>query len=200
MTNSLHDVLLAPLQESWRQLSERLNGITEQEYRWEPFRPCWSVAQRPDGTWFGEIVRPEPDPTPVTTIAWRLWHIGEDCFESYSRRAFASTAGNLPEGDWVSTHTEAVEFTGACVGHFGRQMAGLTEQQLFTELGPSWGPFANRTYADLLQHATRELTHHAAEIAVLRDIFAELLRQGVAGNDPHHRQVVEPDPGVAISP
>lgn len=196
MTTSLHDVLLAPLQESWRQLSERLVGLTEQEYRWEPFRPCWSVAQRSDGSWFGEIVRPEPTPKPVTTIAWRLWHIGEDCFESYSRRAFGQTAGDLPVGDWVVSHSEAVSFTGACVGHFGRQMAALDTEQLFTQLGSTWGPFADRTYADLLQHATRELTHHAAEIAVLRDIFAELLRQGVAGQDQQVQETIHPEAGV----
>jgi len=184
MTSTLHDVLLHPLQESWRQLSDRLEGLTEQEYRWEPFRPCWSVEQRPDGSWFGQIVRPEPQPAPVTTIAWRLWHIGEDCFESYSRRAFGSTAGNLPEGDWVGGHRAATDYTGQCIAHFGSEMAALTDAQLFRELGPDWGPFANRTYADLLQHATRELTHHGAEIGLLRDIFSGLAQRSRTPSNP----------------
>lgn len=184
MTSTLHDILLAPLHESWQQLSDRLVGLTEQEYRWEPFRPCWSVGQRTDGSWFGQIVRPEPDPAPVTTIAWRMWHIGEDCFESYSRRAFGTTAGNLAIGDWVAGHRAATEFTGQCIAHFGSKMAALTETELLAELGPHWGPFANRTFADLAQHATRELTHHAGEIGLLRDIFAGLAQQSRVPANP----------------
>src|SRR5580765_7087506 len=71
-------------------LRARLEGLTDEEYLWEPVPDCWSVRPRgqtrsasPAGT--GEWVldsfdyharpRQEPSPTPFTTIAWRLGHL-----------------------------------------------------------------------------------------------------------------------------
>jgi hypothetical protein len=67
---------------AWREhLLRRLDGLDDQEYLWEPVDGCWSVRRRPDGHWTpdlgprGSTWTPE-DPPPVTTIAWRLWHLG----------------------------------------------------------------------------------------------------------------------------
>ena len=51
-----------------------LETLTDEEYLWEPVPGCWSI--RPTGhggqgkfeSWL------DPDPVPVTTIAWRLSH------------------------------------------------------------------------------------------------------------------------------
>ncbi len=61
-----------------------LNGLTDEEYRWEPVAGVWNV--RPRGTSRAPIAAgrgdftidfamPEPDPPPVTTIAWRIGHL-----------------------------------------------------------------------------------------------------------------------------
>ena len=65
----------------WARLRERLTGLTQAEYLWEPVAGMWSVRENADGVWRVErVVREEPDPVPVpapvTTVAWRLWHIG----------------------------------------------------------------------------------------------------------------------------
>lgn len=66
----------------WRRTRARLEGLTDDEYRWEPVPGCWSLRPRPDGRLTWESVLPAPDPVPFTTIAWRLWHLidmyGED--------------------------------------------------------------------------------------------------------------------------
>jgi hypothetical protein len=52
-----------------------LQTLTDEEYLWEPVPGCWSI--RPTGPGGrGEIEQtwPDPDPAPVTTIAWRLSH------------------------------------------------------------------------------------------------------------------------------
>src|SRR5437867_1831088 len=69
----------------WReQLRPRLNGLTDEEYRWEPVPGAWNVRPRGTGTapvaagageFTIDFAMPEPDPPPVTTIAWRLGHI-----------------------------------------------------------------------------------------------------------------------------
>ena len=43
---------------------------------------------------------------------------------------------------------------------------------VFELLGPSWGPFAQHTRLDLYLHARHEVSHHGAEIALLRDLYA----------------------------
>jgi len=59
----------------WRRLIDRLEGLTDEEYLWEPVPGCWSIHPRPDGLWTWDFSWPEPDPPPITTIAWRLVHI-----------------------------------------------------------------------------------------------------------------------------
>ena len=64
----------------------RLTSMTDAEYFWEPVPGCWSIRPRsaavtPMAAGQGELVidfeLPEPTPAPVTTIAWRLGHIGD---------------------------------------------------------------------------------------------------------------------------
>jgi hypothetical protein len=70
-----------------RQLRPRLNGLTDEEYRWEPVPGAWNVRPRGKGTapvaagageFTIDFAMPEPDPPPVTTIAWRLGHINRE--------------------------------------------------------------------------------------------------------------------------
>src|ERR1035441_8504942 len=69
----------------WREyLRPRLDGLTDAEYRWEPVAGAWNVRPRGTGSAQGQAGRgefvidlamAEPDPPPVTTIAWRLGHL-----------------------------------------------------------------------------------------------------------------------------
>src|SRR4051794_27161378 len=60
----------------------RLDGLTDEQYFWEPVPDCWSIRPRGDradapgtGEFTIDWAFPAPDPAPVTTIAWRLAHI-----------------------------------------------------------------------------------------------------------------------------
>lgn len=68
----------------WRQLRPRLDGLTDEEYFWQPVPGCWTISRRgessaPMSVGAGEFTfdygRAEQSPAPVTTIAWRLAHI-----------------------------------------------------------------------------------------------------------------------------
>ena len=49
--------------------------------------------------------------------------------------------------------------------------AGATDG-LAEPCGPAEGPWAERPRAELVLHINRELIHHGAEIALLRDLYA----------------------------
>ena len=53
------------------QLRPRLDGLTDEEYFWQPVPDCWTV--HPDGSI--DFTYPPPQPEPFTTIAWRLAHV-----------------------------------------------------------------------------------------------------------------------------
>ena len=151
------------------ELLGRLEGLCDDEYRWEPVPGGWTV-RAVGGDWVVDPVDREADPAPFTTIAWRLWHISIDCFESYSARAFGSRATDLPDDRFVGTATEAIELVGRTVDHFLAAFDAMGDD-VARPLGPTWGPYAEADHVDLALHALRELVHHGAEVALLRDLW-----------------------------
>ncbi len=151
------------------QVLDRLSGLSDDEYFWEPVPGCWTVTSVSDGWTAGND--PEADPPPFTTIAWRLWHLW-DCFESYSERAFDSRASALPYDRFVGTSIEAVALLRRSTAHFLDELDALGDDA-WRPLGPAFGPFAEASHVDLTLHALRELQHHGAEIGLLRDLWAD---------------------------
>lgn len=148
---------------------DRVAGLGQDEYLWEPVPDCWSV--RPVEDRFVADFIPEAEPPPFTTIAWRLWHISVDCFDGYSQRVFGTSGSGLPDPEFVGTAEEAVAILSTSIAHFRENMQTLGPD-IWQPLGPSWGPHAESTRADLVLHAYRELVHHGAEIGVLRDLYS----------------------------
>ena len=73
----------------------RLEGLSDDEYLWEPVEGCWSVRQRPDGTHVMDGMWPAPSPPPLTTVAWRMMHIGVECFVTRASTFFGN--GTVPD-------------------------------------------------------------------------------------------------------
>ncbi|MFN8536803.1 MAG: DinB family protein [Thermomicrobiales bacterium] len=76
--------ILAQFEFARGRLLDRLVGLTDDEYLWEPVPGCWSIRPRAQvaanrsygsGAWQLERAYPEPDPAPFTTLAWRLCHL-----------------------------------------------------------------------------------------------------------------------------
>jgi hypothetical protein len=161
-------------------LRPRLTGLTDEEYRWEPVPGAWNV--RPRGTGMapiavgaGEFIidyaMPEPDPPPVTTIAWRLGHI----VVGVLGMRVASHFGGPP--DDYATHrypgdaaTALAQLDVAYAGWIGG-VRGLGPGEMALAIGPAEGPWADRPMAELVLHINREMLHHGAEIALLRDLY-----------------------------
>jgi hypothetical protein len=159
----------------WDRLTGRLTGLTDEEYFWEPVAGCWSLRQGGDGRWHldgGGGGGPAPDPVPVTTIAWRLGHLGGVAVGGFADRRFG--AGTLA--------TERIDFPSCAAAvpgfldeHYRAWRAGLTSlspSEWAAPLGPAWGPYADASTVDLTLHVLDEVIHHGAEAALLRDLYS----------------------------
>ena len=152
--------------------TERFEGLTDDEYLWEPVADCWSV-RLVDDAWATDFAWPPPDPAPVATIAWRLVHVCSNLTE-HGLRAVAFEGG---KADFVSpsevrpTASEALAVLERSVLRWKRDLDGLTEARLWEPLGPEADDFADDTVASFVEHIHDEFIHHTAEIALLRDLY-----------------------------
>lgn len=150
--------------------------MTDAEFFWEPCDGCWTVHRRSEtrgvsadgaGEWVIDYVIPEPDPAPVTTIAWRLVHIAVVNY-LYWDYAFGSASMSF-DLENPSTAASAVQWLTASQVPLTRTLEGLTDEALDGESMTNWGetwPTA-RIFTTLI----KEQTHHGAEISLLRDLY-----------------------------
>lgn len=169
---ALTAVVLEALDNAWAPFVERTADLSDAEYHWEPAAGAWTVRAR-DGGWAADWADPDPDPVPasVTTIAWRCWHIAVDCLDSYSARLFGRRGTGLDGTAWVADWATASTLLADSWSVFRTGVGTWTDADLLVTLGDAWGPFANHSRLDLVLHALREVVHHTAEIALLRDLY-----------------------------
>jgi hypothetical protein len=174
--------LLEPLTFHWEgQARPRLDGLTDDEYRWEPAPEAWSVRPRAEATtalaagageWVIDFEVPEPDPAPVTTIAWRLGHVIVGVFGARNAAHFGGPPTDYLSHDYAGTATAALAQLDDGYARWVAGVRGLDEDALARPVGEAEGPHAALPYAALVLHIHREVIHHLAEVALLRDLWA----------------------------
>lgn len=171
--------ILAAFENVRFRLFERLEGLTDAEYHWEPVSDCISIRPGDDGVFRVATLFPESSPEapdPFTTIAWRIWHIGGLCLRGYVIHFFEDVPelGDLHE--WPGTAKEGIQALAEDWEHFISRIAALGDERLLAPIGMGPGGWADETYLKLALHALKEVTHHGGEIGLLRDLY---LREGV---------------------
>ena len=177
-----NDQLTDQLDWHWHhQLRGRLSGLSDGEYRWEPVNGAWSVRPRGTGMaaiqagagdWTIDFAFPEPDPAPVTTIAWRLGHIIVGVLGTRNAAHFGGPRIDYESFAYAATADEAVAQLDTQYATWLDGVRGLGEEGMELPCGPSEGGFAEWPMAALVLHINREVLHHGAEIALLRDLYA----------------------------
>ena len=173
--------LVEQLDWHWRtQLRPRLDGLTDDEYRWEPVRGAWNV--RPRGTATAPIAAgrgdytidfaiPEPDPAPVTTIAWRIGHLVVGVLGMRTAGHFDGPPMDYESHEYAGDAAGALAQLDATYAAWTAGVRGLGKEGLRRPCGPAEGPYADAPMAALVLHINREVIHHGAEIALLRDLY-----------------------------
>lgn len=175
-------LLLDQLDTSCEMAKDRLAGLTDEEHLWEPVPGCISIRPAGEinggslghGDWLLEFPRPEPDPPPMRTIAWILGHLYEGFSSRYEWTFGARQADPLTMVDFTPSAAEALERFWALMERWRGGIAGLTDEQL-DMIGYGQYPFGldrDIQFIAIVWWTNRELIHHTAEIALLRDLYA----------------------------
>ncbi|MCP3973472.1 MAG: DinB family protein [bacterium] len=165
-TTEVRDVILDSMDRMFDQLANRLDGLTNDEYLWEPVTTMWTVRTIGQTTAVDGAGIRDLDPAPATTIAWRLWHVAMDCLDDYTRR-FHGDPSDAP-AEWTLEAGVAIETLRQKWSSYRGEIAS---RDWWDQLGRDWGPWANHSVADMAMHASNELVHHGAEIGLLRDLY-----------------------------
>jgi uncharacterized damage-inducible protein DinB len=177
---ALVDELSFQAQRGTGRLRNRLGGITDDEYFWEPVSGSWSVRRREEargtrpegrGAWILDNAEEESAGPPFTTIAWRLMHL-VDVIGGY--HMFLWGDGQLsdnwleipptaPEGVSLWDH-HSTAFTAALAGEEDSGLQQMVHIPWWPQEAPRWRVVAN---------VITEISHHGAEIGVLRDLYRQ---------------------------
>jgi hypothetical protein len=161
----------------WRvSLRPRLDGLTDDEYFWEPVPGCWSIRPAGDGAFTIDWAWPTPDPPPLTTIAWRLAHIAGPTLGMRASNHFGDGSVTLETIRWPGSAAEAIEWLDRTYAAWKAGVDALDDEGLARPVGPAEGPYAAHPMATLILHVNREVIHHGAEVALLRDLYRDTRR------------------------
>ncbi|MFI6829177.1 DinB family protein [Kribbella sp. NPDC050241] len=167
------------IESHWRhRLRSRMDGLTDDEYFWQPVPDCWTISRRgqssaPISFGAGEFTmdygEPPHEREPVTTIAWRLAHLIGG-FASTNGKRFGRDDNSVETFCYAGTAQEALqqlddEYETWLNGVRNLGTAGLAQ--------PQGEPpaFAHAPMAKKVLYTNVEVIHHGAEICLLRDLY-----------------------------
>jgi hypothetical protein len=190
-------------------LNRAWNGLTDDEFLWEPMPGCWTVRPVEEtrtptpfvvGAWAADFdvdLAAASNPSegkvtePLTSIAWLFWHIGS----MPGRTAQLDFLGGdrTTESGWTSPYiaghpifTTADEAVGAMRAgwrQIGAALRSASDEQLEHPVR-FWGyggPGPMGTGAQVIASVLNEVSHHGTQICVLRDLYR--LRAGASIED-----------------
>lgn len=159
-------------------LRPRWDGMTDEEYLWEPVPGMWSVRPRGQGvavevgsgSHIIDFAFPEPSPPPVTTIAWRYGHLLVGVFGARLATYFDGPPVAYDSYDYAATAADALS---RIDGMYAAWIAGVRslDDAALAENCREYG-HEQDTMAALVLHINREVFHHGAEVSLLRDLYA----------------------------
>jgi uncharacterized damage-inducible protein DinB len=159
---------------AWQRFRRRMDGLTDDEYFWEPVALCRTVRRQPDGSFKSDGPADRRDERQFTSLAWRLCHIVEFLREdrngpwlglppSAPHRAHPGEAGSA---------SEVLADLDQAYAYWHDLLSSTTDESLQELIGPVGAMYEKDTRRSFALHILDELIHHGAEAALLRDLYA----------------------------
>jgi catechol 2,3-dioxygenase-like lactoylglutathione lyase family enzyme/uncharacterized damage-inducible protein DinB len=131
---------------AYRRLRERLDGLTDDEYVWQP----------------------APG---IAGLTWRLGHIADLLTEQRNAVWLGAPASDLGTGT-PATAAEALAALDAAFEVWTSVLAAVPDESLAEPVGAVGGRYGASTRRAFVLHVLDELIHHGAEVGVVRDLWA----------------------------
>jgi hypothetical protein len=163
----------------------KVEPMADEEYQWAPVPGAWSVRRHADGpgpratrlygagAWGRDGYHAaEPQPPPLTTIAWRLSHLSE----MLAMRADYTGGSRSLTRETYPAHGDAAGGIAAFAAatETWRTILVQADDAALDTVGYSTYPHgsdAEDAFIDIVWWVNQEVLHHGAEIALLRDLY-----------------------------
>jgi hypothetical protein len=201
------DVFLGLMQQmEFFSLGRAWRNVDDDEFFWEPSPHTWSIRRRAHchtptpfgaGDWVADFGR-EPNPAPMTSIAWLMWHIGTlpsrlsevDFLDGDHTVASGWTSPYLTHHPIFATahHASTAFWAGwdalraALLEAADEQLESTSPDYTYAHAPMSGGlcalgpPGLERPATFVIARALNEIAHHSAQICTLRDLYAHAHR------------------------
>ena len=166
--------LLAPLLAQWEtslmMLLDRLDGLTDDEYRWFPTAGAADLMTDGDGS-----LRLSAGGAGGTTrtIAWTLAHLTELC---RARAEYVDGAHDYPteHQPFPATADDALTELQRAASRWQSAVAGASAEQAVQVGYSAWPPGMDRDlpFVDIVWWMNRELIAHGSDASTVRDLYA----------------------------
>lgn len=173
-------LLAAALSEAYERLRCQVEGLTAEEFFWEPAPDCWSLRELEDGRWSLDYEEPPPVPAPVTTIAWRLVHVAA-CKLMYHEYAFGPARLTWDKLALPSTVDGALDLLEEGQQRLLSALMDLADADLQILRATNWGQ-QWPTWRIFWTMVTHDL-EHGAEIGLLRQLYPRSGREWIRENE-----------------
>ena len=162
------ELMQRQLDEAYRLIRDRVEGLSEEEFWWAPVDDAWTVRETERGTWAADYEEPDPVPAPITTIGWRLVHVAE-CKLMYHEYAFGDARLTWPELDSPHTAADAIAALERGQELVAADLRSLDDGGLERPVRTNWGETwpAWRIVWTMIHHDL----WHGGEIGALRDLY-----------------------------
>ncbi|HUQ38765.1 MAG TPA: DinB family protein [Acidimicrobiales bacterium] len=170
MAPALKPIVLDTYDYVWDRFRRRLEGLTDEEFLWEPVPDCLTVRRTPDGIGRDHGQWPDVQPSRVSTIAWRICHIADNFLEPRIGPLFGRPAETRGSLDWPITASDGIVYAEHGYAVFRRHLDATDEASLWQILDDDSTPYRGQPLSRFVLQYLEELAHHAAEVALLRDL------------------------------
>jgi DinB superfamily len=162
------DVLAFTMEEAYTRLRDRLQGLQEEEFFWKPVPEAWTIYEERAGHWTYDYAIPDPEPAPVTTIAWQVTHLATTRF-MYHEWAYGAARLTFPELAIPRNVPATIEFLHEGFAALRADLEAETEEGLDRGRKTNWGDMwpAWRIFTTMADHDAL----HTGMIGGLRDLY-----------------------------
>ena len=162
------EVLAYTTERAYTRLRERMHGLTDDEFFWQPGPDSWTIYEDRPGHWTYHYAIPEPDPAPLTTIGWQVVHLATTkCM--YHEWAFGAARLTFPEIEIPNTADSALALLEDGQRLLDRDLEQQAEEDLdqprLTNWGDTWPAW--KIFTVMADHDAL----HGGTIGFLRDLY-----------------------------